>query len=249
MNSTIENREVGIIVSVYNAEKYVSQALDSLFNQEFPHEKYFVIAIDDGSVDSTPRILNSYKKNNNFILLTNEKNNGLVFSLNRALSLIKPKFILRFDADDIALPNLLSELYANIAGCAFCHPYMYIFYDENLESRFIYRVLALPYFFGSGVLFKYDVVSRYKYSNIFWEEFDLYLKILENGEKYKICQIPLLNHRVHRQNVTGDKEKFNQRYQELCKKWGKGLLNNYNLTLESLYQSYGYYFRNKNALV
>lgn len=240
------NKEVGVIMSVYNGEKYVSSALGSLFNQNFPKEEYFILAVDDGSTDATMDILNRYKKFNNFLLIRNERNKGLAYSLNKALSLIKSKFVIRFDADDIALPDLLSSLYSNIERYAFCHPYMYVFYGDDLKNRFLYRVSTLPSFFASGVLFRRNVIAKYKYSDIFWEEFDLYLSILEDGAKYKIFRKPLFNHRIHSQNITQDRERFDEGYEVLARKWTKEILEKYDFTLERLYKFYGYYFKNHN---
>lgn len=241
MDSSTLKREIAVIIAVYNREKYLAQAINSIINQDLPKHIYSVLIVDDGSVDNTPSILDSYQRFDNIVLIKNKKNKGLTFSLNRALSLVQSKFFIRFDSDDIASPDLLSELYKNIEGHTFCHPFMYVFYNENLEKKFLYEVSSLPSFFGSGVLFRYDAMPKYKYSELFWEEFDLYLKILEDKHKYKILPKPLFYHRVHSQNITGTEEMFIKGYFQLQKKWGREVLEKYDLTLEKISKFYGYY--------
>lgn len=241
-DSTLKG-EIGVMVSVYNSVKYISDALDSLLCQSLNKEKYFVLVIDDGSIDGTPNILDSYKKTGNIALIKNNINRGLVFSINNALSLIDCKFIMRFDSDDIASPNLLSQLYNNIGEYAFCHPDMYIFSHGDIENKVSYKVSILPSFFASGVLFRYDVISRYKFSELFWEEFDLFLNILEAGYQYKLLPQRLLCHRIHKNNMTADRNKFIEGYRELEEKWGKGILEKYDFSLENLFRFYGYYLR------
>lgn len=235
-------QDISVIISVYNGESYICQAIESILNQNFPKSKYSLFIIDDGSLDSTPAILKSYKGIDNLYIIKNKKNKGLGFSLNKALTLVNSKFVIRLDSDDIAFPNLLSELYKNINGYAFCHPYMFIFSDDNPKNKLLYKVSILPSFFASGVLFRYDVLFKYKYSGLFWEEFDLYLKILRRKYKFRIIPKPLLYHRVHSKNFTSDKKRFIEGYYQLQKKWGKAILNQYNFTLDKLLKFYGYYF-------
>ena len=96
--------EVTVLLPAYNAEKYLVEAVDSILKQTFVD--FELLIIDDGSTDNTLNIINSFK-DSRIRIVKHAENNGLIFSLNEGLSLAKSKYILRMDADDIALPNRL----------------------------------------------------------------------------------------------------------------------------------------------
>ncbi len=94
---------VSIIIPVYNAGPFLSEAIDSCLNQTYTNTE--IIIIDDGSTDNTGETCKEYTQYKNVKYVRNDKNNGLIFSLNKAISLSKGKFIARMDQDDISLPD------------------------------------------------------------------------------------------------------------------------------------------------
>lgn len=97
--------EVSVVMSVYNGETYLREAVDSILQQTFRNLEFIVV--DDGSTDGTRRVLESYADNR--IVLINQENAGLARSLNRGIRLAKGKYIARMDADDISMPERLME--------------------------------------------------------------------------------------------------------------------------------------------
>ena len=93
-------------MSVYNGEKYLREAIDSILNQTFKDFEFLII--NDGSTDSTAEILQSYQ-DPRIRVINNEKNIGLTKSLNKGLKLAKGEYIARMDADDISMPERLQE--------------------------------------------------------------------------------------------------------------------------------------------
>lgn len=102
-NSDKCNPSVSIVMSVFNGERFVLEAVSSILNQSLTDVE--LIVINDGSTDGTLRILQSI--NDSRIILIHQGNVGLTKSLNRALSLAKGEFIARQDADDVSFPNRL----------------------------------------------------------------------------------------------------------------------------------------------
>lgn len=90
--------KVSIIMAVYNAEEFLFEAIESVLNQS--HKNFEFIIIDDGSTDQSLKVINIFK-DPRIILIKNSKNMGLIYSLNKGLSLAKGKYIFRMDADDI----------------------------------------------------------------------------------------------------------------------------------------------------
>ena len=96
--------KVSIILPVYNSEKYVGEAIQSLLDQTY--RNFELILINDGSTDNSINIMRQFK-DDRIVILENEENSGIVFSLNKGIDNAKGEFIARMDADDIALKNRL----------------------------------------------------------------------------------------------------------------------------------------------
>lgn len=96
--------KVTVLMPVYNAEKHLSKALESILNQTFTDFEFLII--DDCSTDSTPAILDRYA-DPRIVRHRNPRNLGIVDTLNRGLELAQGEYIARMDADDIAYPDRL----------------------------------------------------------------------------------------------------------------------------------------------
>ena len=81
----MEERKVAILLSTYNGEKYVKEQIDSFLNQTYKNVE--IIVRDDGSKDSTVKILKEYQNNYNNIKLTVGKNLGFIKSFFELLKL------------------------------------------------------------------------------------------------------------------------------------------------------------------
>jgi glycosyltransferase involved in cell wall biosynthesis len=97
--------KVTVLMPVYNGEKYLREAIDSILNQTFKDFEFLII--NDGSTDSSQTIVESYDDPR--IHLINQKNKGLSETLNIGLDLSNGEYIARMDADDISMNNRLSE--------------------------------------------------------------------------------------------------------------------------------------------
>lgn len=92
---------ISVVMSVYNAEKYLKEAIDSILNQTY--QDFEFIIINDCSTDSSYAILKDYEKRYKCVrLINNEVNLGLTKNLNKALALAEGEYIARMDADDIS---------------------------------------------------------------------------------------------------------------------------------------------------
>ncbi|MBX9136403.1 MULTISPECIES: glycosyltransferase [unclassified Clostridium] len=101
--------KVSIIMGIYNCEKYLEDSIRSVLNQTF--SDWELIMCDDGSSDNTFKIAEKFAKiyPNKIILLKNEKNMGLNYTLNKCLKEAKGEYIARQDGDDISFPERLEK--------------------------------------------------------------------------------------------------------------------------------------------
>jgi len=104
------NPKVTVIISVYNEEKYLKKALDSILNQSL--KEIEVICINDKSSDKSLEIIKEYKsKDKRIKLINNEENLGLGLSRNNGLKIAKGEYIAFVDGDDWIKKECLEETY------------------------------------------------------------------------------------------------------------------------------------------
>ena len=97
---------VSVIMPVFNGERYLREAVDSILNQTFRDFEFVII--DDGSTDNTATILASYA-DPRLRIIRNESNVGITASLNLGLELAGGEYIARMDHDDISEPQRLEK--------------------------------------------------------------------------------------------------------------------------------------------
>ena len=99
------NKKISVIMGIYNCEKTLAEAIDSLLLQTYTN--WELILCDDGSKDRTLFVANEYveKYPDKIKLLQNEQNMGLNFTLNKCLEEAQGEYIARMDGDDISLPQ------------------------------------------------------------------------------------------------------------------------------------------------
>ncbi len=100
---------MSIIIPVYNAEKYITQCIESLLSQTLKECEF--IFINDGSKDNSSEIINNYKKSDKRILLINQSNRGVSAARNAGLKAASGKYIGFVDADDIVEKDMFKVLY------------------------------------------------------------------------------------------------------------------------------------------
>lgn len=95
---------ISVAMSVYNGEKYLREAIESILNQTF-NDFEFIIC-DDASTDSSADIVEEYmNKDKRIILIRNENNLGLASSLNKCINHASGEYIARMDSDDLSLED------------------------------------------------------------------------------------------------------------------------------------------------
>ncbi len=96
--------KISVVMSVYNAEKYLGAAIDSILAQSY--EDFEFVLINDKSDDASGEIMKRYQQQDErIVILENEENIGLTKSLNRGIAVARGEYIARMDADDISTPD------------------------------------------------------------------------------------------------------------------------------------------------
>lgn len=127
---------ISVIMGIYNCASTLSEALDSLYSQTY--QDFQIIMCDDGSTDNTYQIAQDYaEKHSNIILIKNEHNCGLNYTLNHCLEYVDTEYVARMDGDDISLPTRFEKEIAfldshpeyAIVSCPMIH------FDENGDFK------------------------------------------------------------------------------------------------------------------
>jgi glycosyltransferase involved in cell wall biosynthesis len=101
---------VSVVMPVYNAERFLAEAIESVLAQTYPH--FELVLVDDGSHDGSPRIAREYAaKDPRVRALRNERNLGIVKTRNRAFAEASPQavYFAVLDSDDVCLPQRLER--------------------------------------------------------------------------------------------------------------------------------------------
>jgi len=198
---------------VWNGEKYLAEAVDSILAQTFVD--FELLVIDDGSTDRTPEILRAYCDPRLRVLTLDHA--GIVVALNHGMSEARAQWIARQDADDVSVPVRLERQW-DAAGS---HPEAVLvhtdveFINERKQSvgrarlprSRAFTALRLCYqcpIVHSTVLFKKSVavsVGGYRREERHAEDFSLWGRMLEQGEFVGIPE-KLVRFRIHEQSVS-----------------------------------------------
>ena len=97
--------QISVIMGIYNCASTLTEALESLLSQTF--QQFKVIMCDDGSLDDTVSVARDFvhRYPDKFILIRNERNMGLNYTLNHCLEYADTEYVARMDGDDISLPT------------------------------------------------------------------------------------------------------------------------------------------------
>ena len=122
---------ISVVMPVYNVEKYVGKCLSSLVEQTF--RDFEIIAVNDGSTDSSPEILRHFERKYGNITVVDQNNAGMSQARNAGMKLARGEYLAFVDSDDYVAPTYLEELYdacvqfdADISCC-----YYYYHFIEN----------------------------------------------------------------------------------------------------------------------
>jgi glycosyltransferase involved in cell wall biosynthesis len=179
---------------VYNAEPYLSLAIESILQQTF--QDFEFIIVNDGSTDGSQAILDAYAKRDQRIKIVAQKNSGVVASANRAAELAQGEYIARMDADDVSLLHKLEQLITT----ADKHPDAIVICGGteaiDKDGEFVYRhtvpirdediKLALhfrnPIANGATLVKRSAFHSVGGFSDVFAEDCHLWIKLATEGK-------------------------------------------------------------------
>jgi glycosyltransferase involved in cell wall biosynthesis len=205
-----------VLMPVYNAEPYVGAAVESILQQTYADFEFVIV--DDGSTDRSREILEGYAARDPRITLISRPNTGYLRALNEGLALCHGEFVVRMDADDVALADRLRQQIAfldahpecvmvgsallriDADGDVLCHERLPENHEE-IEARLLRVEGAIAH--PAAVIRRQVLVEVGGYRESYYgaEDHDLWLRLAERG---RLANLPeaLLKCRVHAANFT-----------------------------------------------
>jgi glycosyltransferase involved in cell wall biosynthesis len=209
---------ISIIIPTFNQEKFIGRCLRSLLDQSLDRKLYEIIVINDGSKDYTNLALNLFK--DEIKLVTNKKNMGLPYSLNKGILSSKGRYVVRVDSDDYVNKEFLNILWSFLTSNPDMDAVACDYYQVDEKERILKRVNVNNHPIGCGIMFRIEQlldIGLYDKSFLVHEDRDLRFRFLKKHNIYRL-PIPLYRYRKHNTNITNNKKKMKKHLKQLKKK-------------------------------
>ncbi len=212
------NPKLSVLLSAYNAEKYIRKAVESILNQTFTD--FELLIADDRSTDTTRSVIDSFSGDSRVRILHNEVNQGKTATINRLFQQSLGEYITIHDADDMSLENRFAKqmnmLYSNsdliMCGCSFMSFSDGGFGAEGIMDddygRIQKHILTESQFHGPTMIFKKAVIEDQLNGELlrpFFEDYnedcDLAMRLIEHGRCVNSREV-LYNYRIRPDSLS-----------------------------------------------
>jgi glycosyltransferase involved in cell wall biosynthesis len=231
-NNFIE--KITVLMPVYNSQKYLKEAIESVLNQSFTDFEFIII--NDCSSDDSKNIICSFH-DNRIRYFENTDNLGVANSLNQGLTLARGEYIVRMDSDDIALSDRFEKLilymdnHPDVSICGSWVEYIGIKKDKSFWFTFEdHDDIKTALLFGNAIAHPTVILKR----EIFLQNHEFYNPLFSKSEDYELwtrlvfklkfanLQESLLKYRLHDQQASkkfqyisdNQVERIKQQYQK-----------------------------------
>lgn len=224
--------KVSVILSVYNGQTYLVDAVESILGQTFSDFEFLIH--DDGSTDKTLEILREFEENDSRISLSSGSNQGVVLSVNGLMDRATAPLLARMDADDISLPDRFALQVAYLDSNPDCvvlggstlamdaegrliAPNLVPTEHNEIDSR---NLRGLTSIVQPTVMMRKEAVEKCGGYNLEFpnaEDQDLWLRLAEIGRINNLRSV-ILKYRIHDQSMSGSRQKEQAEFAEkACK--------------------------------
>ncbi|MEB0160239.1 glycosyltransferase family 2 protein, partial [Pseudomonas sp. AH2 (2023)] len=206
---------VSIVAPCYNAEKYLEEALKSIFSQDYTNVE--VIIVDDGSTDNSYAMLEALQNTYDFQLFT-QTNQGVSAALNHGLKYANGKYVSTPDLDDIMLPESVRVRadYLDKHPEVGCVGALVVYMDSegnNVKTQKLAEIQRLGFdeilsnaiVVGAPVsLYRMDALraAGFYEPSIKVQDFQMTLKIADQGYQIHVLPISVTRYRRHPNNLS-----------------------------------------------
>jgi teichuronic acid biosynthesis glycosyltransferase TuaG len=222
------NPLVSIVMSAYNAEKYIGATIDTVLIQTY--ENWEFIIVNDGSIDHTQEILEAYALKDSRIKVINQVNQGQAAGRNNGFKVAKAFWIAYLDSDDLWHPTKLEkqvQVAAENPNCDVIFTEGWNFYNDDLNQRRRYSTQAGHYdnvqFYRAqldkniitvcSILVKrtlIELIGGWNEDAVIQgcEDFDYWFRMARSGANFICLPEQLFYYRIHTSNFSKKRAKM-----------------------------------------
>ncbi len=213
------DKKISVVMPVYNANRFLSDAIESVLNQSYVDFEFIII--DDCSSDNSYEIMKKYAQSDDRVkIFKNEQNRGVSYTRNFGVSKATGDYVALIDSDDMwecdklqkqmSVMQMFPDTDICFTGSAFID-------TKSVRSTFVFRIPTLVDYKTllkqnviscSSVLIKRELLVKYPMAHDdMHEDYVVWLSVLKNGGVARGVDEPLLVYRVDRQSKSGNKFK------------------------------------------
>lgn len=213
------NELISVIVPVYNVEKYLRKAVQSIQNQTYKHLE--IMLINDGSTDSSGDICDELANSDSRIVVIHKKNGGVSTARNEAQKLAKGNYVIYVDSDDYIHEEMIQSLYeqliaenADVSSCSVMNVYQNSqtpqCSDENLYFVYNQEEFLREYLIGQRVqgtlgnkLIRKEITDQLEFPvGKIYEDAYYHLQLVQVAKKYVVHTKPYYYYYHRNQSLT-----------------------------------------------
>lgn len=208
---------VSVIIPAYNVAPFITETLESLFAQT--RRDFEAIVINDGSTDETEERLAPYRDR---IVYLSQKNSGVMAARNAGLCVSRGRYIALLDGDDLWEPRFLETLVGMLEsdpGLSAAYPNAAFYGSPKFAGRLYQdvfpaaepvtfdRVLRRECYIFISLVFRREVLDEVgmfdeSLEGQGAEDFDLWLRMLQRGHRFKFTAEPLVKYRWRHDSLS-----------------------------------------------
>lgn len=205
---------VSVIIPVYNGERYIRQAIESVRRQTY--QNFELIIVDDGSTDASVAISRSVQEEDQRISILQQVNEGSASARNHGVNSARGSLIAMLDADDTMVPERLERQTQFLLANPHIHAVSCLAYYINDRNEVIGRVYSdfttpeaarsyveagnVIYCIQSGILIRKEVFTAlggYRVELLYGQDTELWNRLMEKGFSMMVMPEFLVNYRIH----------------------------------------------------
>ncbi len=202
------NELISCIVSSFNSEKYIAEAINSILDQTYKHIE--IIAADGGSTDNTKEVIQELNSNIKFIT---QKTLSPAETRNLGFQSSKGDYVAFLDADDLWHPEKLERqlnCFTKNPGIDLCITYAEMFWSVDLKNEKTFfknhpRTKSIPGYATTTLLAKkkvFEIAGKFNKDLWFTDAAEWFIRAEGLGLKMHMIEEPLTFHRMHQSNLT-----------------------------------------------
>jgi glycosyltransferase involved in cell wall biosynthesis len=213
---------VSVIIPVYNGERYLAEAIESVLTQ--PYRPIEVMVVDDGSTDGSAEVVKRYAPTVQYVF---QSHSGAGAARNQGINLAQGDFLAFLDADDLWVKDKLTRqmtVFCDDRSLDIVFGQVQQFRSPDLDDQLKRRILGdgevMPGYHPGTMLIRRDAFFRVGPFQTHWrvgEFIDWYLRAMEQGLKAFLLPEVVMKRRLHADNLGTRERKLQIDYVRILK--------------------------------